>query len=298
MDTKMSRMIDKVALALPVGVMLIPATMIYTNVQRRLGFGPVEGLAAGVFVEGMGFVTIATALEIYEQNQAEADPAQRRTGMFWIAAGGTLVYLAVVILLNVLMDDGPALNKAALALLSSLSPVAGLMIVLRKALAQRRAEMERRDEAERLAAQAQAAQERAAQERAAQEAAQERQARREMRLAEKRLEVELRVAENNKPTLPVTPRLAESSESLRASGGRPPRWSLLGEDDKRRVLAIVRECQLTNGEMWKKPAAVTVRVAFGLEERHSYKWLEYAVRDADALAAQAENAEVRVGGEA
>lgn len=290
--SRLSVFVDRVALALPPGASLVPAMMTFHNVQARLGYGVPEAFIAGAFVEGMGFVTVTTALDIYEMNQAEADPARRQVGQFWVAVGGTVFYLVVVIALNALMDDGDALKKVTLGMLSSLSIVGGLMIALRKNMAKRQAENEQAKLDEQAAQERQKAEEkeekerleiaaRLERERLAEEQRLERQAKREMRLAEKRLEIELRLAESRQQVQPVAAGVAESVASSVVSGGKSLRWSLLSDSDKQRVIATMRECQAEKGQAWKKSAAVTVQVAFGLDERQAYKWLEYAERDAE-----------------
>jgi hypothetical protein len=276
--------VDRVALALPAGASLVPAMMTFQNVQKRLGYDGLTAFVAAAFVEGMGFVTITTALDIYELIQAETDPQKKQWVQFWVAIGGTMFYLIVVILLNALLDDGGTMKKISLGMLSSLSIVGGLMIALRKNMAKRLDEIVLQDQEQRNQEAHDKQMAQFERERVDRLAAEERQAKREMRLAEKRIELELRVAENNKQGLPVTTGLTEGTVGGVASGTKSLRWSLLGDSDKRRVIAIMRECQGTNGEQWKKPAAVTVRVAFGLDERQSYKWLEYAERDVDKFA--------------
>jgi hypothetical protein len=246
---------------------LIPAVIGFENVQTGLGFGLPLAFLYAVVVECLGLATTTTALQFRAWNQEHDKPAP-----YWLALATAGFYLLIVLLVNVLLDSGTFLQKFVKAAASTFSIVGAVTLALRNEQAKRVAEIEQAK-----------LNEQAEKERLDAEQRLERQAKRELRLAEKRLEHELRLAESRQPVPPVTPTLAESPVSGLVSGGKSLRWSLLGESDKQRVIAILRECQATHGETWKKSAAITVRVAFGLDERQSYKWLEYAERDAKTV---------------
>ena len=135
----MATFVDRVAMAMPWAGSAIPAVMTFENVQK-LGFEPWQAFIIGLVVEGIGFVSIATALDIYEANVAERLEKTSRPlfdGAFWVAVAGMTVYLVAVLLVNAILDDGNPWQKLTLALLSLFGVVGGVMVVLRNQLHKR-----------------------------------------------------------------------------------------------------------------------------------------------------------------
>lgn len=154
----MANIVDIVAGVMPWAGSLVPATITYRNVQVNLGFEPVEALIVGIVVEGLGFVTITTVLDLYEHRQdelREGSGPQRSNGTIWVAVGGVVVYIAVVELVNAVLSGGDPATKLTMALLSLFGLLGGLMVALRNQLMKRRAalrDQQARETAERARA--------------------------------------------------------------------------------------------------------------------------------------------------
>ena len=154
----MATIVDYVANAMPWAGGLIPATMTFRNVQTNLGFQPAEALIVGAVVEGIGFVAITTALDLYEQDQAAIletrmtswDQPHGLSVQFWVAVAGSVLYLVAVLGVNAILDGGDLWRKLTLALLSTFGLLGGVLVALRNQLTKQRALAEER-EAERKA---------------------------------------------------------------------------------------------------------------------------------------------------
>ncbi len=138
--------IDWVANTMPWAGSAIPSVMTFQNVQK-LGFEPWQAFIIGAVVEGIGFVSITTAIDIYEANQAEREAQGTARSLFdtsfWVAIGGAAVYLAAVLLVNAILDGGDVWQKVTLALLSLFGVIGGVMVALRNQLSKRLAQFER-----------------------------------------------------------------------------------------------------------------------------------------------------------
>lgn len=138
--------VDFVAGTMPWAGGLVPAVMTFRNVQKNLPqFHALEAGLIGVVVEGIGFVTITTTLDIWEQHQEEIKAALRTNqpkpglpAQFWVSLGGVLVYLVVVVSVNAILDDGDAVQKVTMGLMSSFGLLGGLMVALRNQLSKSR----------------------------------------------------------------------------------------------------------------------------------------------------------------
>jgi uncharacterized membrane protein len=143
----MTNFVDGVAMALPWAGGLVPATLTYQNLQ----VAGLEWWQAGVVaavVEGMGFVTVTTVIDIYEHNRAEQAVAQENSwngsrpvfdGAFWIALGGAALYLLAVLVINTVLDGAASPAKLVTGgLLSTFGVLGGAMVALRNQLTKRR----------------------------------------------------------------------------------------------------------------------------------------------------------------
>jgi hypothetical protein len=131
--------VDFVANTMPWAGSAIPAVMTYQNVQK-LGFEWWQAAIIGLVVEGIGFVSITTAIDIYEANQAEREAQGARPLLdisFWVAIGGAAVYLTAVLFVNAILDGGDGWQKVTLALLSLFGVIGGVMVALRNQLGKR-----------------------------------------------------------------------------------------------------------------------------------------------------------------
>lgn len=156
--------VDWIANAMPWAGSLIPSVMTFQNVQK-LGFEPWQAVIIGAVVEGIGFVFIDTAINVYEANQAEIDAKlgnMKRSLFdvsFWIAVTGAAVYLLAVLMVNAILDSGDIWRKITLGLLSLFGVLGGVAVALRNQLWKRLLKIERlgqENQAERAKAEAQA----------------------------------------------------------------------------------------------------------------------------------------------
>jgi hypothetical protein len=162
--------IDRLALWLPGLGGLVPATLSYIHLEPRYGWFPAVVVAA--IVELIGFVTIATALDIWELNQDRLAEKSKHWGVtmpaldgqFWSAMTGVIVYLVVVVSVNSILDNsGDVWLKVTNGLLSTFGLLGGLMLALRNQLGKQRIELaQARSRAEQTDEQARAFQERLA----------------------------------------------------------------------------------------------------------------------------------------
>lgn len=122
-----STLIDVVAAYIPWLGSFIPASIGWVNVQQVLGFTLLQAWIYAIVVEGMGLATVATTLMFWEWNQEQRD----KRAPFTLALATALVYLAIVLGVNVLLDDGSPLVKGVKALASSISVVGALLVAMR-----------------------------------------------------------------------------------------------------------------------------------------------------------------------
>lgn len=121
-------LIDVVAAYIPWLGSFIPASIGWLNVQQVLGFTLLQAWIYAIVVEGMGLATVATTLMFWEWNQEQRD---NKRAPFALALATALVYLAIVLGVNVLLDDGSPLVKGVKALASSISVVGALIVAMR-----------------------------------------------------------------------------------------------------------------------------------------------------------------------
>lgn len=135
----MTTIVDRIAFTLPWLGGLVPATMTYDNARRVLHMDTWQAILVGLVVEAIGFVTITTTLDLWEmyqdglaeRRQSWGAPKAALGGQFWVALGGTLIYLFVVVSINALLDQGGTLEKTTKGMMASFGLLGGLMIALR-----------------------------------------------------------------------------------------------------------------------------------------------------------------------
>jgi len=152
----MANFTDGVAMVLPWAGGLVPATLTYQNLQTAGLEWWQAAVVAGV-VEGMGFVAVTTVIDVYEHNRSEQATVKAITwntgsgsvlnGAFWIAIGGTVLYLVAVLVINMALDPAASGAKVATGgLLSTFGVLGGVMVALRNQLGQRREERARQNQ--------------------------------------------------------------------------------------------------------------------------------------------------------
>ena len=127
--------VDVVSLFVPWLSPLLPAWMGYDHLMNVLFMPAWVAVAGALVIEALGLGTINTIFELWSYN-AEKNKSNPRAPVFLaiLTAG---YYLAVVLVVNAMLDDVPTLHRVAKALLSSLSVVGGVTIALRASHARR-----------------------------------------------------------------------------------------------------------------------------------------------------------------
>ena len=301
----MANYVDVIANVMPWAGSLIPATLTYQNVQKNLGFDTGPALMIAAVVEGLGFVTVTTALDLYELRRAEnkATPQawggqdeRGQDGAFWISLAGALVYLVVVLMVNSILDGGDLWHKLTLGLLSIFGVLGGLMVALRKHLGERlaalgQAEFEReqriQDEQRKAAETIQHINaERAAKERDALEY--QRRIEDEARAHQRRIDEEererkfqLKIQKLAAQQAENAAKVAESSVKVSENSGKVPESSVKVSGAGESFRKFQRWPDVPAEERLKI-AGMTydqVMAEYNVEERSAYNWIEKARRE-------------------
>jgi hypothetical protein len=141
-----SLVIDVIAGLAPWLAPLVPAFMVYQGMVNMLKFPAWAAVATAIVVETLGLAGVTTTFQFWDYNDARNKTEQRAP---WLIALFTAVfYLAVVLIVNVIMDTtATGEEKLAKGLLSSLSICAGVILALRSQHARRiEANVEAREE--------------------------------------------------------------------------------------------------------------------------------------------------------
>ena len=121
--------IGLVAATIPWLAPIIPAYVAYQNMLSVLGFAPWLSFLGALVVEFLGLSSIHTAVQFWDYNRTrrkvdEAAPV-------YVAAAVGAFYLAVVLTVNVILDNAPVDQLIAKALLSLISVPAGVTLAIR-----------------------------------------------------------------------------------------------------------------------------------------------------------------------
>jgi flagellar biosynthesis GTPase FlhF len=246
---------------------------------------PVAWMVAGA-VEGLGLSVISTAFQLWKEKRESLK----------IAIGTTIFYLLVVITVNVLLELGFPVVIAK-ALLSLLSVPAAVTIALRaqnaqledleavkavqeaedKKAAEERERTDRLAREERERADKLAAEQREYERRVAEaERTSKIQNRRELREHKLKLaELAAQVSVNGANSQQVAVQVAGTSETY----GKYRRWPELPNDEKLKVVELIRELRDKQPKTWKKDVMNELRRIYGIVERSGYQWIDYALRD-------------------
>ena len=200
------------------------AWIAFVHLSAELALPLPIAAAGALVVEGLGLSTVHTALSFWKDDGL-------RSARLWLAIGAGGFYLAVVIVVNIILDTGPWATVTAKSLLSLTSIPAALIVALRAQDARRRAAvLEATAHAEREQATA-----RESERLAREEAAAERKHARELRHTEKLAEIQARSTE----------RLPE--RSVESSGTFPKDWRKLSSEQRRQIaeLSVPQIIELT-----------------------------------------------------
>lgn len=284
--------VDKVSFALPWLGSLIPVILIFKNTQRNLTFEWWEAGVTAVVMEGLGFSSITTALDIFEQLQADG---KRWSGQLGIAVGGVAVYLVVALLINVFLDTGDLWRRLTLALLTLLPVVGGLSVALRnqlrkQAMVKAQADVDRKAEQKRQEMlRLQAEQDERDYQRKLQVDAiafQQKLQADEVRLKHdlQVLKLQQKVSESSQRVAAQPVQAAETSNQPPETFGKWKSWDELPDDQRLRVAETVQQARTANLKTYKKVAATWIMSTFGAKERSAYTWITYTERDYPTIA--------------
>lgn len=128
-------LIDNVAATTPWLAPLVPAYMVHDSMSSRLGFPLWMAWAGAIVVEFLGLAAVSTAFQFWDWNDSRKKLDQ--AAPVWLAAATAGFYMAVVLTVNVMLDQAILLHRIAKALLSLLSVVAAVILALRAQHARR-----------------------------------------------------------------------------------------------------------------------------------------------------------------
>lgn len=146
-------LVDNLAATAPWLAPVIPAYLAWRNMTNVLQFPAWVALIGAIVVETLGLSTVHTVFSLWDYNDARRKSDQRAP--VWIAIITAGMYITIVMVVNVLLEERPMVEMIAQALLSLLSVVAAITLAVRanhaRRLADIRIEREER-KAERMAA--------------------------------------------------------------------------------------------------------------------------------------------------
>jgi len=139
-------MVDNLAATTPWLTPIIPAYLVWRSLIYKLDFSPGIALISAAIVEFLGLAAVHTTFSLWDYNDTRRKSDQRAP--VFVAAAASLFYLAVVLVVNLVLDGDDWREMLALFLLSTLTAVAAVILAIRAQHARRLAEIER-DKAER-----------------------------------------------------------------------------------------------------------------------------------------------------
>jgi hypothetical protein len=128
-------LVEMIAATSPWLAPIIPAFMVWQAMTRELGFPRWVALAAACVVECVGLAAVATAFTLWNWNDKRRIKDEKAP--VEIAIGTACFYMAVVLTVNVLLDQATWIHRLAKGLLSSLSVVAAVILAIRAQHARR-----------------------------------------------------------------------------------------------------------------------------------------------------------------
>lgn len=267
-DALNESLVPNVAATAPWLAPILPGYMVFDGLWRVLDVWFPVAVIGGLTVEFVGVAVIATTVELWQYNQARKAASQRQTkpkkgkkaqaaskGLRGLAPAGLamgmgLVYFATVLVVNVLLDGGGAVEKVAKGLLSSLTIVAAVTLALRwqhgNLLAEKQIDKEER---------------------------------RKARVARELLKERAQVAEGRANSLKDGAQVAGRIETF----GKWRRWNDLPEPERLKVANLALAGMQTGKENWRGIVMTELRNLYGAEERTAYQWIGYAERDYSTL---------------
>lgn len=262
-------LVDVVVGYVPLFAPIIPSSLAFDSLFNVLHMGFWVSLIGAAVVEflGLGTVTTVTQFVDYNASRGEDDPK----APIWIAITVAAFYLVVVLTVNVLLDDSEFIERFSKLLLSTLSVAGALTISLRSQHTRRVAEKKLRDEK---------AEQKAIQDAKQAFRQQQADARRRERFELKKMALELGVAERKNGKGKVSVQVAESDSEKPETFGKYKNWHQVPPTEKQFIVELVRK----NGDA-KILTNREIQARYGVSERVSYGWIDYAFRDFSELLA-------------
>lgn len=243
--------IDRLALWLPALGGLVPASMTYHNSLTVLGFPFWQAALLGLVVEVIGFVAIATALDLLDLYGLKSQQT-------WIAIIGTLVYLFVVVAINALLDEGGMLEKITKGLMASFGLLGGMMLALRNQMGKARSAMA---DGQRRADEALASE----RERQARIEAEEREFERKLKEERLRQNHEIKLQKILQKGAETFSELSEPAGKVSGTFGKWKDWRKLPESEKKVISGLERPEEVSE--------------LYGVSEKTGGNWLANAKKE-------------------
>lgn len=130
-----SILVDNIAATAPWLAPLVPAYMVHQAMIFILGFPSWIAWAGAAVVEFLGLAAIQTTFTFWDYNEAKRQSDQNAPVK--VALATSAFYMAVILTVNVMLDDSTLLLRVAKALLSLLSIIAAVILALRSQHARR-----------------------------------------------------------------------------------------------------------------------------------------------------------------
>lgn len=263
-DALNESLVPNVAATAPWLAPILPGYMVFDGLNRVLDVWFPIAVVGGLTVEFVGVAVISTAVELWQYNEAKkagqrtpkarkgkkAPKAAREHAPAGLAMAMTGLYVATVLVVNVLLDGGDVIQKIAKGLLSSLTIVAAVTVALRWQHASRLSNKAKHNEEMRKA-----------------------------RVERELLKERAKVAEGQANLQKVGVQVAEKPETF----GKWRRWNDLPEAERLKVSNLALAGMQTGEENWRGAVMTELRSLYGAEERTAYQWIGYAERDYSTL---------------
>lgn len=128
-------LVDNIAATIPWLAPIIPAWFAYHSMAVVLGMPQAISLMGAAVIEFLGLATVSTTFKLWQFNDSRGK--SQAAAPVQVAIGTTAFYLVIVLTVNVMLDDAPAVERAAKALLSMLSVAGAVTLAIRAQHARR-----------------------------------------------------------------------------------------------------------------------------------------------------------------
>ena len=196
-------LIDLVAAAAPWLAPVIPAYLAWHNMVDVLAFPVWIAWIGAAVVELAGLSAVHTTFTLWDYNDTKRKSDQQAPVQVSLAI--TVFYLAIILIVNVALDTGTALEKLAITLLSLLTVVGSVILAVRASHARRLLEIERE------------------------------RAERKQERAERKAEIERQEQETAEPEAEVLPEQVETVPERAEPEALPAAWPELTPEHKRQL---------------------------------------------------------------